>query len=330
MRSPIWTTINLLPGYCGLPEARRDERLVIVLSGNFHWFFDDSGSEPTTPVFVLAGFLASAQDWADFNNHWQSALDLPPRLEYFKMVEAATLRPKTQFSRDRGWTEEKRDERVRKLTHVIREHVKLRISASIRHDHFAKYYRSLPAIGRRLATDNPYPYLFSRLMAEQLVFSHRKNLLHKHDIVMDEQTGMEAEIREQWPDFKRFTKEHGRPQYGDLIGSQPYFFDDKQFLPLQAADLYAWHVRDSIQHGRPQLGRVLRMLKEIPSLHLAIGEKELAKGRERLMAQGEALKRANPLLQLVSFPETKRDQYKARRAFAKKRGAPPSPRRPRS
>jgi hypothetical protein len=299
--------------------------LIIVLSADLHWFFDDSGSEPTTPVFVLAGFLSTAVEWAAFANEWQAALDAPPKLDYFKMAEAASLRG--QFSRTKGWDDKARDVRVRKLTHIIRQRAKLRISASIKHDHFAKYLRSIPAIGRRLGTDNPYPLLFTSLMAEELVFSFRNGFPQKHDIVMDEQTGMEAEIEELWPQFRAHAIARGRSDLVNLIGSRPYFLDDKQFLPLQAADLYAWHVRDNIQHGRGQPGRILRMLKDVRSRHVTVTEARLAKDNERLVAQGEDIKRTNPFIQLVSFPESKREQRKARRAFSKARGLKSSPRR---
>jgi hypothetical protein len=87
-----------------------------VLTSNLHWFFDDSGSEPTHGRhFILGGFLSTAEGWTAFSNEWQETLSLSPSLEYMKMSEAASLQRHSQFSRARGWTEDKRDERVRKL-----------------------------------------------------------------------------------------------------------------------------------------------------------------------------------------------------------------------
>jgi hypothetical protein len=312
------TTATLLPGYCGLSAVARAERLIFVLTADLHWFFDDSGSEPSTPVFVLAGFLSTAAEWARFSDEWRAALDVHPKLDYFKMAEAHSLR--RQFSRDRGWDDLTRDTRVRKLVHIIRQRVKLRISASIRHAHFDKYLRSLPAVGRSLGTDNPYPVLFSHLMAEEMVFAFRNGFPQKHDIVLDEQTGMEEVIQELWPQFRAAVIERKRPDLLNLIGSRPYFLDDKDFLPLQAADLYAWHVRDHIQRGGQEPGRVLRMLRSVRSHHVALTEAKLAKDNQRLLAQGEVLKQSNPLLQLVHFPMTKREQRKARSAHSKARG----------
>lgn len=55
-------------------------------------FVDDSGSGGDSPYFVLAGYAACESAWTTFLPHWQSVLDLPPKLEYFKMSEAESLK----------------------------------------------------------------------------------------------------------------------------------------------------------------------------------------------------------------------------------------------
>jgi hypothetical protein len=80
---------------------------------------DDSGTEPQSRVFVLGGFIASAADWAKFSIDWQTVLDQPPKLSYFKLTEAMSLSAKGQFARHRGWNETKRDSRLIDLAHVI-------------------------------------------------------------------------------------------------------------------------------------------------------------------------------------------------------------------
>src|SRR3974390_2605970 len=95
---------------------------------------DDSGSEPQSPIFVFAGFIASAKQWADFSADWQKALDEPPGLSYFKLTEALSLSAKGQFSRHKGGTEQKRDDRLVHLGQIIRKHVIVRIHAQISND----------------------------------------------------------------------------------------------------------------------------------------------------------------------------------------------------
>jgi hypothetical protein len=48
---------------------------------------DESGGVGQSRVFVMAGFLASAETWSDFGVDWDAALKKPPRLEYFKIAK---------------------------------------------------------------------------------------------------------------------------------------------------------------------------------------------------------------------------------------------------
>src|SRR5271165_6315742 len=103
----VWALVS------GLPSDQREKRRLMVLQVAA----DDSGSEPQQPFFVLAGFCAQASVWADFSDAWDEALKLPPRLESFKMAEANALRG--QFDPEKGWNEERRDQRLDILVEII-------------------------------------------------------------------------------------------------------------------------------------------------------------------------------------------------------------------
>jgi hypothetical protein len=55
-------------------------------------YVDESGVARDSAFFVVAGFLASHQEWARFTDDWDAALKEPPRVEYFKAAEAEALR----------------------------------------------------------------------------------------------------------------------------------------------------------------------------------------------------------------------------------------------
>jgi hypothetical protein len=57
-------------------------------------FIDDSG-RGQDPAFVLAGWIASPEQWAEFSDEWIRILHQSPGIEYFKMQEAWRL--KRQF-----------------------------------------------------------------------------------------------------------------------------------------------------------------------------------------------------------------------------------------
>jgi hypothetical protein len=50
-------------------------------------FIDDSG-RGQHPAFVLAGWIASPEQWAEFSDEWKRVLHQSPRIEFFKMGQA--------------------------------------------------------------------------------------------------------------------------------------------------------------------------------------------------------------------------------------------------
>ena len=60
---------------------------------------DDSGNESNQQIFVLAGFVAPAENWIAFSLGWDRALkEAPIPLDDFKFTEATRLRG--QFDKD--------------------------------------------------------------------------------------------------------------------------------------------------------------------------------------------------------------------------------------
>ena len=113
---------QLLPSLSGLPTEERRQRLVLAMQA----YIDDC-IEP--PVFLLAGFLAPAGEFAKLTDKWGGALAKRPRLEYFKMKEASARQG--QFL---GWSIENRDARLAELATIIKEHVTVGMCAVVRQD----------------------------------------------------------------------------------------------------------------------------------------------------------------------------------------------------
>lgn len=289
----------------------------------FHAYIDDSGSEPTSPVYVLAGFIASDDEWTAFAVEWQHALDEPPSLEYFKMSEAARLRG--QFDKGRGWTESKRDDRLISLARVIRKHARVRVSAWLRHEDFEAHIKTIHAPVRRLASDNAYVMLFMQIILATAVFADRHGISEACNFVFDEQGSLGEEAAGWWPNFKWIVENSTRSDLRNFVGSKPVFSDEKNTLPLQAADLYAWQVRHDyvVNHKiknqtiKFPATKVLRVLGEMPAINREYSTEEILRLRQHLLETGKRFAEQFPDLPLLPPIVEKRERRKAHRKARK-------------
>lgn len=300
----------------GFPSGWRERRTIIVLDPQA--CIDDSGNEPTKPHFILAGFVAPAKSWASLADEWQAALDEAPKLDYFKMAEAASLHG--QFHRRNGWTEAKRDDRLITFTRIIRKNVGIRIHAKIANSDFDKYIKSIPVPKRMLLTDSPYALLFQQIILAMAVRADLFGMTTPCDFIFDSQTGFSEEIQSQWPEFKATIAKAKRKDWPTMVGDLPIFRDEKCFLPLQAADLYAWQMRNYFRQNLKlvvPVNRVLGQLVQIPMIERNYEHDEVIRLRTHLLRIGETFKAANPDVPLVQYGKTKSDRKKQRRRAKK-------------
>lgn len=197
--------------------------------GIWQAFIDDSGNKSHSPVLVLGGFVAPYKVWEKFTLEWQRMLDMPCRIEYFKMSEAAAF--SDQFY---GWSEARRDERVAIAYGVIEDFVSLQLSCIVHLEPYERLIKKMPE-----AAGNPYYLAFAALISGIAHHQERLGVSEKIDFIFDDQVMEKKQIRDAWDDFKGFVD----PSVRKLIGSDPRFEDDKDFLPIQAGDLLAWWVR---------------------------------------------------------------------------------------
>ena len=193
--------------------------------------FDDSG-QGHGPIFVMAGFVSTVEKWRVFVEQWDAALKLHPSIDYFKMREEANLQG--QFER---FDPAERDKRLRLFNQIIADNATFGIaSITPTQDFYAvlknKYSKSL---------DNPkYPAAVDNII-DTLVYMRKLVLAGKVTHVFDEMDKATfREILNIWSVFKR--QNVGR-QLARRMGQSPKMGNDKDVLPLQAADLLAWLIR---------------------------------------------------------------------------------------
>jgi hypothetical protein len=193
-------------------------------------FIDDSRSiDP--PVYVLGGFIAPANAWESFSNEWQQILDGPPRLDYFKMQEAYALHG--QFE---DWRADRRDEWVRLFFNVIKKHVRAAISVSVNPEDIKKIYGP-----RDKFATHPF-YLAAISMITKTVRAREAlGIEYGIDFVFDDQMHEKRHLIATWKNVMRVVQLD--PEIERLLPIVPQFANDKDVLPLQAADMHAWWMR---------------------------------------------------------------------------------------
>jgi hypothetical protein len=189
-------------------------------------FVDDSGSGGDSPYYVLAGYSADKSTWESFWADWQGVLDLSPKLNYFKMSEAESL--KGQFL---NFTRSDRDARLAKFIDVILNHDLFEASVAIKDVDYREVL--YPVLDRGHAS--PYYCAFigmATALSGRYRHSGSDEIVH---FIFDTQGAMEDKMLRLYDTFR-----------GDFrhwkLGSVEYR-SDKDVLPLQAADLIAWQTR---------------------------------------------------------------------------------------
>jgi hypothetical protein len=189
-------------------------------------FVDDSGSGGDAPYYILAGYYAPLAIWREFCPKWQKILDLEPRLEYFKMSEAESR--KGEFS---GFLPEQRTRRVNRFIDVILTHHLQEASVAVPRETYTKIL--YPILHKYHAS--PYYFAFIAMVSALAGINRYSGSAEETDFIFDEQVGMETKAVRLYHRLKGYFPER---QFGRVA-----YRTDKDFLPLQAADLIAWQMR---------------------------------------------------------------------------------------
>ncbi len=228
---PVWALV------CGLRNAKRRTRTLVILNG----FVDESED---LSVFVLAGYVASAEVWAAFSDDWHVALHATPGIWELKTKDAMAL--KGCFS---GFTKAERDKKLCDLYQVIDKHVFFEVSAVIPMEPFTRIFRN-GILPKKVAS--PYyhalPLLISNIARHQITIGMEEKI----DFIFDERRIEQGKLLAIWDMVVETAPDDVKP----MLGSTPNFKSDTDVLPLQAADMEAWWLRKrwrELLTGEPRL-----------------------------------------------------------------------------
>jgi hypothetical protein len=252
----------------------------VTNESNFLAFIDDSttaGGES-----VLAGHIATREAWDKFKPEWEAMLLAFGILDadgnrHFKMSEMA--RPPERL------------ERVQWFYRVIEDHVTLSLACRV---NLTEYEAALQTIRRNAQQigmqfvdfdrfENPFAFQFRAMMDQ---FHTDRALLNaeladgKVDFYFDDRME-EGFISAAWADYMASRTEDVKDRYG----AKPIFGSDKQYLPLQAADLWAWWVREWYEEDASDLPTKMENFdfgrwrgKKRPCLTISYNEAQIVEG----------------------------------------------------
>ncbi|MER9374257.1 DUF3800 domain-containing protein [Mesorhizobium sp. M0491] len=218
-------------------------------------FSDDSASEIDDKRLFFAGYLNSAARWALFAEAWDEELRAKPSIAYLKMAEAQNLRD--QF---RGWSVPEKDQKLRSMVRVIHHFAPTSFEFSVSRK---AYWDDVKPVAPR-GIQAPHFVLTYHVMAglSQYAVSVRNRI--PIDFIFDDQEGVQDDVDL----FFSYMKKQIPRKARKLIVNAPVFRSDRDVLPLQAADMLAWHLRREHEaKTRPEDAEMAQLLRS-PSGHL--------------------------------------------------------------
>ena len=190
-------------------------------------FIDDSGSGGDSTWYVLAGYLGTLEGWEAFDSQWTEVLRAHPSVEYFKGSEAQRLRGPWA-----GVTREQRDSKIDALIEVIGRCARRSICTRLRQRDYDQVVKgNVPP-----KWDSPYYLLFTILVGAAINIEAIDGEGDDVDFVFDSDQKHQRQFDLMLPPIARMESAYSR-----FINAVRR--DDKESLPLQAADLLAWQTR---------------------------------------------------------------------------------------
>ncbi len=221
--APIWAHVS---GYA--PRLRGSSGLAFLRA-----FIDNSVAQKGDKRLFYAGYLHRADAWAKFSEAWDHELAQWPRIEYFKGSEASNILD-GQF---KGWDHTQRIAKVSKLAQIISAFEPFPFYFSLNRKLFEDILKPVSPYG--LA--QPHFSACFNVVSGVAQYAASQGITTPIEFIFDQQDGVDDDVRLFFSEMIKVLPQEAR----NLVADVPWFKNDrdKQFMPLQAADMLAWHVR---------------------------------------------------------------------------------------
>ncbi|WP_082484446.1 DUF3800 domain-containing protein [Rubellimicrobium mesophilum] len=207
-------------------SAVKQRKLVAVLNA----YVDDSAKHLGRQMFFFGGYVNHADKWQEFTEEWARVLSENRSLPYTKMKNANSL-----HGLYHGWSEEDRDRKLKALASVIANSGAQSFHVSVYRKEFEQIFdKSLP-----YGFQKPHFICFGALITGITKLHRELGSPYPIRFIFDNQDEIRGSVLALYEGWKKDQPEDLRL----LMGGTPTFENDETVLPLQAADMLAWHVQ---------------------------------------------------------------------------------------
>lgn len=209
----IWAEV------AGLPSRKRKDRLLAM----FQAYVDESEKDG---LFVMAGYISTAERWAAFSDEWQRLLDY--QSDHYRRLDAFHFK-EMRSERDR--------ERFPWFYRVAADHAYAAIALLLDAKALERVFHEFdwpPEAGGLELSRNPYVLAFHAVLTGIPRIQGEIGISTPIDFFFDD-SSHKSKCLYGWDVIKEVAPKEILP----LMGQPPAFRDDSVVLPLQAADLWA-------------------------------------------------------------------------------------------
>jgi len=219
---------------------------VLTFYGDESFGRRESGSQG---CYVAAGYLAESAAWKALGSDWKKTLDASPRIDHFRMSECFAAID-GNIDEDKlgvfaGIAPREAQQKLEDLVSVLEGHGQTMASAhSI--TTWDIFEHAVPEWDKELFITSPFYMCFTGVF--QCCLGIVKEILGGSTLpisfVFDERSDSEkiSAVWKQLKSFENFPNAEEVSLVLKTMGSLT-FSDDRLCIPLQCADLFAWHVR---------------------------------------------------------------------------------------
>lgn len=227
-------------------------------------YVDESGKGGDGPIFVLACVEANSADWEQLASEWAGVRDSDPKIEYFSMAECwagqGEFRDVPKLVR---WN------KALEFAKVARRNVRRAHCFNVGHALFKKLFHG--RIDRRY--DDPYYFMLTDAVEEIVTRIVREDSSIRIQFIFDRQLQFEQDVQNWFQAIVPAKIREVDATYGEVLIGNPSFDDEKRVVPIQVADMIAWHERRlfaQLRFGIKSMSYfpLIEVLNSIPTLHI--------------------------------------------------------------